>query len=58
MRGRDLSVGSEATRDEFSPTNFVRDESVNDPARNNHDLTGYLSIPLVRTAILTAVGQD
>ena len=37
---------------------FVRVESVNNPARNNHDLTGYLSIPLVRTAILTAVGQD
>jgi len=44
-------------RDEFSPTTFVRDESVNNPARNNHDLTGYLSIPLVRTAIVTAVGQ-
>jgi hypothetical protein len=45
-------------RDEFSPTSFVRDESVNNPARNNHDLSGYLSIPLVRTAILSAVGQD
>ena len=45
-------------RDEFSPADFVRDESVNNPARNNHDLTGYLSIPLVRTAILTAVGRD
>jgi hypothetical protein len=44
-------------RDEFSPTTFVRDESVNSPARNNHDLTGYLSIPLVRSAIVAAVGQ-
>jgi hypothetical protein len=51
-------VAIEATlRDEFSPTTFVRDESVNNPARNNHDLTGYLSIPLVRTALIAAVGQ-
>jgi len=52
-------VALEATlRDEFEPPkNFAKDEEVNNPARNNHDLTGYLSIPLVRTAILAAVGQ-
>jgi hypothetical protein len=44
-------------RDEFSPpTNFAKDESVNNPAQNNHDLSGYLSIPLVRSAIVAAVG--
>ena len=59
IRDRFDPVAIEQTlRDEFSPTTFIRDESVNNPARNNHDLTGYLSIPLVRTAILTAVGQD
>ena len=45
-------------RDEFSPPkNFARDESVNNPAKNNHDLTGYLSIDLVRSPIVAAVGQ-
>jgi hypothetical protein len=44
-------------RDEFKPPlNLPRDVSVNNPARNNHDLSGYLPIPLVRTAITTAVG--
>src|SRR5262245_35088995 len=44
-------------RDEFSPpTNFPKDESVNNPAANNHDLSGYLSIPLVKAAIVKAVG--
>lgn len=57
IRDRFDPVAIEQTlRDEFAPANFIRDESVNNPARNNHDLTGYLSIPLVRTAILTAVG--
>lgn len=46
-------VALEATlHDEFHPADFVRDERVNNLARNNHDLTGYLSIPLVRTRIL------
>jgi hypothetical protein len=45
-------------RDEFSPpTNFAKDESVNNPAGNNHDLTGYLSIGVVRSSIVAAVGQ-
>jgi len=44
-------------RDEFSPSNFARDETVNNPARNNHDLTGYLSIPVIRNAIAAAVGS-
>jgi hypothetical protein len=44
-------------RDEFSPDDFARDESVNNPARDNHDLTGYLSIPIVRSAIAAAVGS-
>jgi hypothetical protein len=44
-------------RTEFSPPdNFAKDESVNNPAKNNHDLTGYLSVGLVRSSIVTAVG--
>jgi hypothetical protein len=43
-------------RDEFSPGNFARDETVNNPAKNNHDLPGYLSIPVIRNAIAAAVG--
>jgi hypothetical protein len=44
-------------RDEFDPPkNFAHDASVNNPARNNHDLTGYLSVALVRTAIVDATG--
>jgi hypothetical protein len=42
-------------RDEFKPPpNFAHDESVNNQARNNHDLTGYLKIPLVAQAIAAA----
>jgi hypothetical protein len=45
-------------RNEFRPPkDFAKDESVNNPARNNHDLTGYLSIELVRSPIVAAVGQ-
>jgi len=44
-------------RDEFSPPpNFAHDEEVNNQARNNHDLTGYLRIPLIAQAIAAAVG--
>ncbi len=38
------------------PKNFAKDEEVNNPARNNHDLTGYLPIEIVRSAIVLAVG--
>jgi hypothetical protein len=51
-------VALEATlRDEFDPPrNFAMDEEVNNQARNNHDLTGYLTIPIVRSAIVDAAG--
>ena len=51
-------VALEATlRDEFEPPkNFAKDEEVNNPARNNHDLTGYLPIEIVRSTIVNAVG--
>jgi hypothetical protein len=51
-------VAIDATlRDEFDPPkNFAHDAGVNNPARNNHDLTGYLSVALVRTAIVAATG--
>jgi hypothetical protein len=51
-------VALEATlRDEFDPPkNFARDEEVNNPARNNHDLTGYLPIGIVRSTIVDAAG--
>jgi hypothetical protein len=51
-------VALDATlRDEFDPPrNFARDEEVNNQARNNHDLAGYLSIGIVRSAIAAAVG--
>jgi hypothetical protein len=51
-------VALEATlRDEFEPPkNFATDEAVNNPARNNHDLPGYLAIGLIRTAIANAAG--
>jgi hypothetical protein len=42
---------------EFSPKPFARDEAVNNPAKNNHDLTGYLSVGIVRDAIVAAVGS-
>jgi len=44
-------------RDEFDPpNNFAQDEQVNNQARNNHDLSGYLKIPVVSRAIVTAAG--
>ncbi len=51
-------VALEATlRDEFDPPkNFAKDEEVNNPARNNHDLPGYLSIGIVRSTIVSAAG--
>ncbi len=42
--------------DEFAPKNFARDEEVNNQARNNHDLTGYLEIPLIARGIAAAAG--
>jgi len=45
-------------RNEFAPPkDFARDETVNNPAGNNHDLTGYLSVGIVRSTIVTAVGS-
>lgn len=45
-------------RNEFSPPkDLARDEAVNNPAKNNHDLTGYLSVAIVRSSITTAVGS-
>jgi hypothetical protein len=51
-------VALDATlRDAFEPPpDFAVDEPVNNGASNNHDLTGYLSIGVVRTKILEAVG--
>lgn len=51
-------VAIEATlRDEFDPPpNFATDAAVNNPAKNNHDLTGYVAVPLVRAAIVAAFG--
>ncbi len=44
-------------RDEFTPPpNFAHDEEVNNQARNNHDLTGYLKIPLIAQAIAASAG--
>jgi hypothetical protein len=46
-------------RHEFDPGGgLIRDEAVNNPAKNNHDLTGYLGVALVQAAIATAVGQS
>jgi hypothetical protein len=43
--------------DEFTPNDrSARDERVNNPAGNNHDLTGYLSVAMVRSAIVAAAG--
>jgi hypothetical protein len=52
-------VALDATlRDEFRPPkNFARDAAVNNQARNSHDLTGYLSVAIVRSSIVDAVGQ-
>ena len=44
-------------RDEFEPPkNMPKDEQVNNPAQDNHELFGYLSVALVRDAIVAAVG--
>ena len=43
--------------DEFRPPkDFAHDESVNNRARNNHDMPGYLEIGVVRDAIVAAAG--
>jgi hypothetical protein len=43
--------------DEFTPNEkSAKDDRVNNPARNNHDLGGYLSVALVRSTIVAAVG--
>ena len=50
-------VAIEATlRDEFKPSNLIEDEAVNNQAKNNHDLNGYLTIGVVRSLIQQAVG--
>jgi hypothetical protein len=50
-------VAIEATlRDEFKPSNLIEDEAVNNQAKNNHDLNGYLVIGIVRSLIRQAVG--
>jgi hypothetical protein len=42
-------------RDEFEPPkNMPVDEQVNNPAQDNHELFGYLSVQLVRAAIVAA----
>jgi hypothetical protein len=52
-------VAIEATlRDEFKPSNLIEDEAVNNAAPNNHDLTGYLAIGVVRTLIRERVGVE
>jgi hypothetical protein len=44
-------------RDEFDPPkNFAKDEQVNNPARDNHELLGYLSVAIVRDTIVAAAG--
>jgi hypothetical protein len=44
-------------RNEFEPPrNMPRDEGVNNPARDNHELFGYLSVQLVREAVVAAAG--
>jgi hypothetical protein len=51
-------VAIDATlRDEFRPPkDFAHDEAVNNRARNNHDMPGYLAIGVVRDAIVAAAG--
>jgi len=51
-------VALDATlHDEFRPPkDFAHDEAVNNQARNNHDLSGYLAIGVVRDAIVAAAG--
>jgi hypothetical protein len=41
--------------DEFQPVDFAVDYGVDNPAKNNHDLTGYLGVTIVRETILKAV---
>jgi hypothetical protein len=44
-------------RDEFTPPpNLARDELVNNTVQDNHDLTGYLQIPVIRTTVAAAIG--
>ena len=45
-------------RDEFTPPpNFATDTQVNNQARNNHDLTGYLAIAVIRQTIADAASR-
>lgn len=44
-------------RDEFDPPkNFATDAQVNNPARDNHELLGYLSVAIVHDTIVAAAG--
>ena len=44
-------------RDEFEPPKlFAKDEQVNNPASDNHDLLGYLSVAIVRDTIVAVAG--
>ena len=44
-------------RDEFDPPkDFATDEQVNNPARDNHELLGYLSVAIVHDTIVAAAG--
>jgi hypothetical protein len=46
-------------RDAFEPPkDFASDEAVNNPAKNNHDLAGYLSVAIVRSTIVDATGTS
>jgi len=51
-------VALDATlHDDFRPPkDFARDEAVDNRARNNHDMPGYLEIGVVRDAIVVAAG--
>jgi hypothetical protein len=51
-------VALDATlHDDFRPPrDFAHDEAVNNRARNNHDMPGYLAVGVVRDAILAAAG--
>lgn len=43
--------------DDFTPNErSARDERVNNPAPDNHDLPGYLSVAMVRSTIVSAAG--
>jgi hypothetical protein len=44
-------------RDEFQPPkDFATDDQVNNPARDNHELLGYLSVAIVHDTIVAAAG--